>query len=107
MRDKAAHEDATSVSSDRSCRLGGFGRRSAEVGCELVHPMFERPLQQKVIVGAVLHGGNLKIKAYAGAGKTSTLRLLANRLDFSLFLPSRVRKAEVTMHRQPSASCGK
>jgi UvrD-like helicase C-terminal domain/UvrD/REP helicase N-terminal domain len=36
--------------------------------------------EQEAIVDAVLRGGNLKIKAYAGAGKTSTLRLVASRL---------------------------
>ncbi|SKD00130.1 UvrD/REP helicase N-terminal domain-containing protein [Burkholderia sp. YR290] len=36
--------------------------------------------EQQAIVDAVAGGGNLKIKAYAGAGKTSTLRLVANRL---------------------------
>ena len=37
--------------------------------------------EQQAIVDAVASGGNLKIKAYAGAGKTSTLRLVANRLS--------------------------
>jgi ABC-type transport system involved in cytochrome c biogenesis ATPase subunit len=32
------------------------------------------------VVAAVLGGGNLKIKAFAGAGKTSTLRLIAGHL---------------------------
>lgn len=36
--------------------------------------------EQQAIVDAVAGGGNLKIKAYAGAGKTSTLRLVAGRL---------------------------
>src|SRR5260370_41740086 len=33
--------------------------------------------EQHAVVGAVLGGGDLKIKAYAGAGKTSTLRLIS------------------------------
>lgn len=36
--------------------------------------------EQQAIVDAVASGSNLKIKAYAGAGKTSTLRLVARRL---------------------------
>jgi ABC-type transport system involved in cytochrome c biogenesis ATPase subunit len=42
------------------------------------------PVERKIaaalsgeMVAAVLGGGNLKIKAFAGAGKTSTLRLIA------------------------------
>jgi hypothetical protein len=41
---------------------------------------FKPTAEQHVIVDAVLGGSNLKIKAYAGAGKTSTLRLIADRL---------------------------
>ncbi|MGF6547352.1 UvrD-helicase domain-containing protein [Paraburkholderia youngii] len=37
--------------------------------------------QQQAIVDAVSTGGNIKIKAYAGAGKTSTLLLVADRLS--------------------------
>jgi hypothetical protein len=36
--------------------------------------------EQSAIVDAALLGENLKIKAFAGAGKTSTLRLVASRL---------------------------
>ncbi|CAB3805425.1 hypothetical protein LMG28138_05663 [Pararobbsia alpina] len=36
--------------------------------------------EQQAIVDAAGSGDNLKIKAYAGAGKTSTLRLVAHRL---------------------------
>jgi UvrD-like helicase C-terminal domain/AAA domain len=36
--------------------------------------------EQDAVVAAVLGGGNLKIKAFAGAGKTSTLRLIAGHL---------------------------
>jgi hypothetical protein len=36
--------------------------------------------EQQAIVDAVASGGNLKIKAYASAGTTSTLRRVANRL---------------------------
>ncbi len=36
--------------------------------------------EQHAVVGAVLGGGDLKIKAYAGAGKTSTLRLISDHL---------------------------
>jgi ABC-type branched-subunit amino acid transport system ATPase component len=42
---------------------------------------FKPTAEQHVVVDAVLGGGNLKIKAYAGAGKTSTLQLIADRLD--------------------------
>jgi hypothetical protein len=47
------------------------------------HPMppsFKPTAEQHAVVDAVLGGGDLKIKAYAGAGKTSTLRLIADRL---------------------------
>lgn len=37
--------------------------------------------EQQSILDAVPSGGKLKIKAYAGAGKTSTLRLIADRLS--------------------------
>ncbi|OLL31773.1 DNA helicase [Burkholderia sp. SRS-W-2-2016] len=36
--------------------------------------------EQQAILDAVPCGSNMKIKAYAGAGKTSTLRLVANQL---------------------------
>jgi hypothetical protein len=43
-----------------------------------------RPLkataEQEAVIDAVVRGGDLKIKAYAGAGKTSTLGLVANQL---------------------------
>ncbi|MGU7774671.1 ATP-binding domain-containing protein [Burkholderia sp. MR1-5-21] len=42
--------------------------------------MFKPTAEQYAIVDAVARGGNLKIKAYAGAGKTSTLRLVADQL---------------------------
>lgn len=35
--------------------------------------------EQEIAVAAALRGGDLKIKAYAGAGKTSTLKLVADR----------------------------
>ncbi len=41
---------------------------------------FKPTAEQHAIVDAVLGGGDLKIKAYAGAGKTSTLRLIADHL---------------------------
>jgi hypothetical protein len=41
---------------------------------------FKPTPEQHAVVDAVLGGGDLKIKAYAGAGKTSTLRLVADRL---------------------------
>ena len=41
---------------------------------------FKPTAEQHAVVDAVLGGGDLKIKAYAGAGKTSTLRLVANHL---------------------------
>jgi hypothetical protein len=41
---------------------------------------FKPTPEQHAVVDAVLGGGDLKIKAYAGAGKTSTLRLIADRL---------------------------
>jgi superfamily I DNA/RNA helicase len=40
---------------------------------------FKPTVEQNAVVDAVL-GGDLKIKAYAGAGKTSTLRLIADHL---------------------------
>ncbi|WP_345816678.1 ATP-binding domain-containing protein (plasmid) [Paraburkholderia sp. PREW-6R] len=42
-----------------------------------IHPTTE----QQAILDAIPAGGRLKIKAYAGAGKTSTLRLVADRLS--------------------------
>lgn len=36
--------------------------------------------EQRAVVEAALRGGDLKIKAYAGAGKTSTLQLVAEQL---------------------------
>src|SRR5260370_12705795 len=47
------------------------------------HPMphsFKPTAEQHAVVDAVLGGGDLKIKAYAGAGKTSTLRLIGDHL---------------------------
>jgi ABC-type uncharacterized transport system ATPase subunit len=41
---------------------------------------FKPTTEQIAVIDAVLGGGDLKIKAYAGAGKTSTLRLVADRL---------------------------
>jgi hypothetical protein len=41
---------------------------------------FKPTAEQYAVVDAVLGGGDLKIKAYAGAGKTSTLRLIADQL---------------------------
>jgi hypothetical protein len=41
---------------------------------------FKPTAEQRAVVAAVLGGGDLKIKAYAGAGKTSTLRLVADCL---------------------------
>ena len=41
---------------------------------------FKPTPEQHAVVDAVVSGGNLKIKAYAGAGKTSTLRLIADHL---------------------------
>ncbi|MDI9699015.1 UvrD-helicase domain-containing protein [Burkholderia cenocepacia] len=40
---------------------------------------FRPTVEQLAIVDAAAQGGNLKIKAFAGAGKTSTLRLVADR----------------------------
>jgi hypothetical protein len=51
--------------------------------CSASHPMphsFKPTHEQHAVVDAVLGGGDLKIKAYAGAGKTSTLRLVGDRL---------------------------
>jgi hypothetical protein len=41
---------------------------------------FKPTPEQHAVVDAVLGGSDLKVKAYAGAGKTSTLRLVADRL---------------------------
>ncbi|MBN3787854.1 3'-5' exonuclease [Burkholderia sp. Ac-20353] len=41
---------------------------------------FRPTSEQYAIVNAASRGGNLKIKAYAGAGKTSTLRLVSDHL---------------------------
>ncbi|SAK83497.1 superfamily I DNA/RNA helicase-like protein [Caballeronia calidae] len=41
---------------------------------------FKPTAEQHAVVEAALGGGDLKIKAYAGAGKTSTLRLVAQQL---------------------------
>ncbi|CAE6964974.1 UvrD-helicase domain-containing protein [Paraburkholderia domus] len=41
---------------------------------------FKPTVEQRAVVDAVLGGGDLKVKAYAGAGKTSTLRLIADHL---------------------------
>src|SRR5260370_28087902 len=45
-----------------------------------ISPSFKPTPEQHAVVDAVLGGADLKIKAYAGAGKTSTLRLIADRL---------------------------
>jgi hypothetical protein len=37
--------------------------------------------EQEAVLAAVREGGPLKVKAYAGAGKTSTQRLIANQLS--------------------------
>ncbi|MBB3259007.1 hypothetical protein F4827_003881 [Paraburkholderia bannensis] len=42
---------------------------------------FAPTAEQVIAVDAAHRGGNLKIKAYAGAGKTSTLGLVAQRLE--------------------------
>jgi hypothetical protein len=42
--------------------------------------LFKPTPEQHAVIDAVLGGGDLKIKAYAGAGKTSTLRLIADHL---------------------------
>nr|WP_057929882.1 UvrD-helicase domain-containing protein [Burkholderia ambifaria] len=42
--------------------------------------LFKPTAEQSAIVDAASRGGGLKIKAYAGAGKTSTLRLVADHL---------------------------
>ncbi|MGF6917856.1 hypothetical protein OKW41_001051 [Paraburkholderia sp. UCT70] len=41
---------------------------------------FKPTAEQHAVVDGVLGGGDLKVKAYAGAGKTSTLRLVADHL---------------------------
>ncbi|SEK12446.1 3'-5' exonuclease [Paraburkholderia diazotrophica] len=41
---------------------------------------FTPTAEQEAALRAVGSGGNIKVKAYAGAAKTSTLRLIANRL---------------------------
>ncbi|EIF32075.1 DNA/RNA helicase, superfamily I [Burkholderia sp. Ch1-1] len=41
---------------------------------------FKPTAEQRAVVDTVVGGGDLKIKAYAGAGKTSTLRLVADSL---------------------------
>jgi len=41
---------------------------------------FKATAEQEAVIDAVVRGGDLKIKAYAGAGKTSTLGLVANHL---------------------------
>ncbi|WP_061149519.1 UvrD-helicase domain-containing protein [Caballeronia arvi] len=41
---------------------------------------FKPTTEQRAVVEAVIGGGDLKVKAYAGAGKTSTLRLVAHQL---------------------------
>jgi hypothetical protein len=43
--------------------------------------LFKPTAEQHAVVDAVLGGGDVKIKAYAGAGKTSTLRLIADHLS--------------------------
>jgi UvrD/REP helicase N-terminal domain len=42
---------------------------------------FKPTSEQHEVIDAVLGGGDLKVKAYAGAGKTSTLRLIAENLN--------------------------
>src|SRR5260370_13276143 len=39
---------------------------------------YKHNAEQHAVLDAVLGGGDMKIKAYAGAGKTSTLRLIAD-----------------------------
>jgi hypothetical protein len=41
---------------------------------------FKPTAEQRAVVDSVLGGDDLKVKAYAGAGKTSTLRLIADHL---------------------------
>jgi hypothetical protein len=70
------------------CRYGGYagvgdfsGTLQASLLSLIAMPRpFKPTAEQQEIVDAVLGGANLKIKAYAGAGKTSTLRLIADRL---------------------------
>jgi hypothetical protein len=42
--------------------------------------LFKATSEQEAVIDAVVRGGDLKIKAYAGAGKTSALRLVADSL---------------------------
>lgn len=42
---------------------------------------FASTAEQSAVVDAALQGGDLKVKAYAGAGKTSTLQLLAGAMS--------------------------
>ncbi|MFD1561092.1 UvrD-helicase domain-containing protein [Paraburkholderia silviterrae] len=61
---------------------------------------FNPTQEQRAVVEAVLRGGNLKIKAYAGAGKTSTLQLVAEQLGGR-------RGAYLAFNRDIAASAGR
>lgn len=58
-------------------------------------PRFPPTDQQREAVNAFMSGGSLKISAFAGAGKTSTLKLMANaRAGRGLYLAFNSRTAE-------------
>lgn len=58
-------------------------------------PPFPPTDQQRAAVDAFMSGGSLKISAFAGAGKTSTLKLMANaRTGRGLYLAFNSRTAE-------------
>ena len=54
--------------------------RASSLSLHSMPHSFKPTAEQVAVVDAVLGGGDLKIKAYAGAGKTSTLRLIADHL---------------------------
>ncbi len=50
-------------------------------------PFFQPVAEQRLAVELLLAGGNLRIDAYAGAGKTTTLKMLAeSTLSPALYL---------------------
>jgi len=46
-----------------------------------MHQDIQPTNEQVAVIDAVSSGNDLKVKAYAGAGKTSTLKLVASRLS--------------------------
>jgi hypothetical protein len=76
-------------------RTQSNGYKHSRMGCPQARPhflcttfigTFKATAEQEAVIDAVVRGGDLKIRAYAGAGKTSAPGLVANQLAGSSYL---------------------